>query len=88
MTLYHGSNVVVQNPRILTNGYYKDFGYGFYCTILEKQAVRWALLKRNKHVVNVYEYVKDEKLSICVFPQMTEEWLDFVVRKSVENFEV
>lgn len=87
MTLYHGSNVVVQNPRILTNGYYKDFGYGFYCTILEKQAVRWALLKRNKHVVNVYEYVKDEKLSICVFPQMTEEWLDFVVncRRGIEH---
>ena len=35
--LYHGSNVIVQNPKVLINGYYKDFGYGFYCTNLEKQ---------------------------------------------------
>ena len=61
--VYSHTSAAIQilHPRILTNGYYKDFGYGFYCTILEKQAIRWALLKRNKHVVNVYEYVKDEK---------------------------
>ena len=46
MILYHGSNVIVQEPQILENGFYKDFGYGFYCTILEKQA------KRRKHIVN------------------------------------
>lgn len=40
---YHGSNAVVDNPIIQISGYYKDFGYGFYCTRLEKQAVRWAL---------------------------------------------
>lgn len=36
--IYHGSNVAVPNPKILINGYYKDFGYGFYCTNFEKQA--------------------------------------------------
>jgi len=41
LTLYHGSNVIVKNPQVLTNGIYKDFGYGFYCTNLEKQAQRW-----------------------------------------------
>lgn len=35
--IYHGSNVAVPNPKILINGYYKDFGYGFYCTNIEKQ---------------------------------------------------
>ncbi|MBQ8637625.1 MAG: DUF3990 domain-containing protein [Lachnospiraceae bacterium] len=44
--IYHGSNVAVPNPKILINGYYKDFGYGFYCTNLEKQAKRWALTKK------------------------------------------
>ena len=29
MILYHGSNVIVQEPQILENGFYKDFGYGF-----------------------------------------------------------
>ena len=40
MELFHGSNVVVDQPKIITDGYYKDFGYGFYCTNLEKQAKR------------------------------------------------
>jgi len=30
--IFHGSNVEVAKPRILQNGFYKDFGYGFYCT--------------------------------------------------------
>lgn len=25
LTLYHGSNVIVKNPKVLTNGFYKDF---------------------------------------------------------------
>ena len=29
MILYHGSNVIVQEPQILENGFYKDFGYVF-----------------------------------------------------------
>jgi hypothetical protein len=41
--LYHGSNLIVKEPRILIQGFYKDFGFGFYCTKREKQAARWAL---------------------------------------------
>lgn len=77
--LYHGSNVVVSKPKILTNGYYKDFGYGFYCTHIQKQAERWALTKRGNHVVNQYVYEEANTLNILKFPKMTEEWLDFVV---------
>ena len=36
--IYHGSNVIVQKPKILINGHYKDFGYGFYCTNLNPHA--------------------------------------------------
>ncbi|MBE5926229.1 MAG: DUF3990 domain-containing protein [Lachnospiraceae bacterium] len=87
MKLYHGSNMVVEQPKILTNGYYKDFGYGFYCTNIEKQASRWALVKRNNHIVNIYEYDEKEELNKCVFSEMTEEWLDFVVtcRQGLEH---
>ena len=35
--IYHGSNVEVSVPRILQNGFYKDFGYGFYCTSYENR---------------------------------------------------
>lgn len=79
MILYHGSNVVVQEPQILTNGYYKDFGYGFYCTNIEKQARRWALTKRIQHVVNVYQCSEWNTLEHLEFESMTEKWLDFVI---------
>ena len=79
MELFHGSNTIVQVPKILTNGFYKDFGYGFYCTGIERQARRWALTKRTGHVVNVYEYEETSKLSIKTFSRMSEEWLQFIV---------
>lgn len=78
MMIYHGSNVEVSSPRILVNGFYKDFGFGFYCTNIEKQAKRWALTKRGKSVVNLYEYTPNENLNKLIFETMTEEWLDFV----------
>lgn len=76
--LFHGSNVTVRKPKILENGFYKDFGYGFYCTKIEKQAIRWALTKRKNHIVNKYMYKEEAKLKIKEFPEMTEEWLQFV----------
>ena len=79
MILYHGSNVVVAKPQILENGFYKDFGYGFYCTIFERQAKRWAMTKRKKHVVNKYQYTENPELKMKTFTQMTEDWLRFVV---------
>lgn len=79
MGLYHGSNVEVQKPKILTNGFYKDFGYGFYCTHMQKQAERWALTKRGNHIVNIYDYNEDNSLNILKFSEMTEEWLNFIV---------
>lgn len=85
--LFHGSNVIVEQPQILENGHYKDFGYGFYCTQIEKQAKRWALTKRKNHIVNKYRYTENPKLSIKIFPMMTEEWLQFIVncRKGITH---
>lgn len=77
--LFHGSNVIVKRPLILENGFYKDFGYGFYCTELEKQAKRWALTKRKNHIVNKYQYIENSELKIKRFNKMSEEWLQFVV---------
>lgn len=79
MEIFHGSNICVYKPKILTNGHYKDFGYGFYCTNFEHQAQKWALTRKKAHVVNIYSYTKDKNLNICSFSKMTDEWLDFVV---------
>ena len=85
--VYHGSNVEVPVPRVLQNGFYKDFGYGFYCTNLFKQAKRWAMTKKENSVINRYKYVQDSGLKVLKFDEMTDEWLDFVVncRRGIEH---
>ncbi|MDY2608129.1 MAG: DUF3990 domain-containing protein, partial [Lachnospiraceae bacterium] len=69
--VYYGSNVEVSIPRILQNGFYKDFGYGFYCTKYDKQAKRWALTRKGESVVNRYSYTENTGLKIKTFPEMT-----------------
>lgn len=76
---YQGDNKVLNEPKIYLDGSYKDFGYGFYCTNFEIQAKRWALTKKNRHVVNVYSYTENENLNCLIFKEMSDEWLDFVV---------
>lgn len=85
--IYHGSNVEVAIPRILQNGFYKDFGYGFYCTNLERQAKRWAMTRKGASVINRYEYNQNVNLKILKFAEMTDEWLDFVAdcRRGIEH---
>lgn len=71
--VYFGSNRIVNQPKIITDGHYKDFGYGFYCTNFEKQAMRWALTKKKNHIVNVYSYTGNSDLNCKVFEQMSDE---------------
>ena len=78
MELYHGSYTKVEQPQIIKGQYTKDFGTGFYCTILKEQAERWAG-KYDSPWVNVYEYTKNENLRILEFNELTDDWLDFVV---------
>ena len=77
--LFHGSNVVVDNPQILVSGFNKDFGYGFYCTNIERQARKWALTRRGNSILSIYRYTPSSDLKTLSFSQMTDEWLDFVV---------
>jgi len=78
MLLYHGSYLEIQTPQILVGKYAKDFGLGFYCTILKEQAIRWAS-RYNSPILNIYEYEKNTSLKTRDFSEMTEEWLDFVI---------
>ena len=78
MELYHGSCVAVEHPRIIKRRFTKDFGEGFYCTALKKQAVKWAQ-RYDTSVVSHYEYDENPNLNILKFEEMTDEWLDFIV---------
>ena len=77
--VYHGSNSIVQSPKILIQGYTKDFGYAFYCTQMFNQAKKWALSKSGQHIINKYLYSPNSELKILQFDTTTEEWLDFLV---------
>ena len=40
--VYHGGYCKIEEPKIIDGKFTKDFGNGFYCTILEEQAIKWA----------------------------------------------
>ena len=41
MILYHGSNVIVDQPKLIRQNRYLDFGFGFYTTTNREQAVNF-----------------------------------------------
>jgi len=77
--IYHGGGEVVTHPEIRISRYTKDFYWGFYCTILPKQAERWASRNLEKGIVNIYKCKTSKELNVKIFDQMTDEWLDFIV---------
>lgn len=77
--LYHGSTEIVEFPDIRIAKYNKDFYFGFYCTKIQQQALRWATRYLETGVVNQYTYTPNENLKLLRFETMTEEWLDFIV---------
>lgn len=86
MILYHGSNVVVSEPKLIKQNRFLDFGFGFYTTTNKKQAVSFAekVYRRRKEggkIVNVYEIDEQKAFSECSvlrFESADEAWLDFV----------
>ena len=78
MTVYHGGYTIVEEPKIIKGKNTKDFGNGFYCTIIREQAERWAK-RYDTPTVNMYTVRMDSKLNILEFKDMSEDWLDFII---------
>lgn len=78
MVVYHGGYMAVEEPKIVNGRNTKDFGTGFYCTIIREQAERWAR-RYNTPFLSIYEVRLDTRLDILEFQGMTETWLDFIV---------
>lgn len=95
MILYHGSNLVVSEPRLIQQNRFLDFGFGFYTTTNKVQAVSFAdkVTKRRRSgekAVSIYEI--DEELaftecSVLRFDCPDEAWLDFVSDNRSGNYE-
>jgi hypothetical protein len=77
-TVYHGGYTPVENPEICVGRNTKDFGVGFYCTIIKEQAQRWARRYDTK-IVSIYDVRLNQDLNIKEFREMTDEWLDFII---------
>jgi len=96
MICYHGSDTVVEAPKILEAKRPLDFGGGFYVTSNKEQAEAWAkrVAYRNnskKYYVNVYNFdlAKAEKeATVIKFEKADENWLDFICanRSGKETF--
>lgn len=95
MIIYHGSNLVVEKPKLIAQNRYLDFGYGFYTTTNKVQAISFAdkvYKRKNEGIkqVSVYE-VDEEKLfaecSVLRFDSANEEWLDFVAENRSGNYD-
>ncbi len=66
MTIYHGSNVVVTDPKVIKQDRFLDFGFGFYTTTNQEQSISFAekVFKRRKVgdcVVNIYMNLTKKK---------------------------
>jgi len=87
MVIYHGSDITVKAPKILSANRFLDFGEGFYTTSSYKQASSWARRVRdNKNseyaIINSYNFNIDKAkkdLHIIQFDEPDLEWLRFVV---------
>lgn len=79
MTVYHGSYSAVKHPKIIKGKNTKDFGEGFYCTVIREQAERWAR-RYDTPMLNTYTVRMNTSLRILEFKEMTEKWLDFIIQ--------
>lgn len=67
---------MVDKPEIRKGRNTKDFGTGFYCTIIKEQAQRWARRYDTK-VVSIYDVCFREGLKIKEFKEMTGRMVGF-----------
>jgi len=78
MTVYHGSYLKIGKPEIIIGAFTKDFGAGFYCTLIKEQAERWAR-RLPTPMLNIYDVRMNSNLKILEFKEMSEAWLDFII---------
>ena len=89
MIVYHGTTLKLTVPQIIRSEIGRDFGFAFYTTDIKEQAERWAVRKAKiesrrlqrscKDVVNLYEWIRDDKIKILQMTDTSSEWLDMVV---------
>lgn len=83
LLLYHGTAADFEQISLRKSHNRRDFGIGFYTTILEKQAKEWAYrlsLREKKKRYYVYQYIfrESDNLQVKRFNALDKEWLEFI----------
>ena len=92
MTLYHGSDQIIKTPKLLPSIRTLDFGFGFYTTTNEEQAIDFAVKVYDRSIrmgntpqgkfISIYEVdyeAMQKALDILHFESPDETWFDFVI---------
>ena len=100
MTLYHGSDQIIEFPEFRSTIRTLDFGPGFYTTTNKEQAADFAVKVYNRSIragkspkgkfISIYEVdyeAMQKELDILRFESASEEWFDFVIanRRSIRQ---
>lgn len=100
MKIYHGSNVTVNEPKIIVSDRKLDFGSGFYLTSSYEQARRWAKLttvrrRMGKETITVFEFNEEalKRLDVLVFRKPDKEWLRYTANNrnnenAADNYDI
>jgi len=85
LQVYHGSDVLVQNPKIIQPVRALDFGNGFYTTTNIEQARSFSKRVQDRNgssetYISVYSLKIDliKKMNCLYFNKPDKKWLDFV----------
>lgn len=83
LVLFHGTVADFDKVMLSKSNNRRDFGTGFYTTLLKKQAKEWAYrlsLRKGVKEYFVYRFVFEENASLRVkrFEALNKEWLEFI----------
>jgi hypothetical protein len=95
MILYHGSNREIEHVDLTKCRPHRDFGRGFYLTVLKEQA--WTMADRTARIyrtgspcVTVFtvndEIFTDVSFNVRRFTEPSDEWANFVVNNRNREF--
>lgn len=90
LLVYHGSNVAFDEIDLSKSHNRRDFGRGFYCTVLKSQAKEWAhrlYIRKYSGGEYIYQYVfrQTDNLKIKRFTALDSEWLEFIKENRIKG---
>ena len=86
ITVYHGSNRLIDKPDLSHSRPRLDFGSGFYVSSNKAQVINYIRKYGANAIVSKYDLdLSDSNLNIKTFDDNTDEWIDFVIANRHNN---